>query len=372
MTIVTARTPYIDIIYTPYYSDRCTQINTNRVMEPNGLSWLVTGLMGITTTAGVYWSLKLHKKTSKRYSTLRTKQPMDICDFKKTKHMIGDVVILRVDPDIPTPASQNENYYSNYAHFCMPDERQYVDDMVKTLNETNTEKVWTGRDIYSYESQVQFKGLGKLHDGVLQVDVKPVRRNDDLSFWGEIYQYLALHIQRVISLVVFTFTSRYKDSLFVKGANIGFLEVNYNWFVGHILVECEIGDLQKPLQVRSVSLSQHVLIDSAAEKLSLSLKSLLSWSVVWGLSMFVLRYLYKAYSTRLRRVPAAPLLKTELAFQSQSDSTTCIICMSNNRNVVFSACRHLLICHTCLRYLPQPACVLCKIPFQPRIVYNLR
>jgi len=45
----------------------------------------------------------------------------------------------------------------------------------------------------------------------------------------------------------------------------------------------------------------------------------------------------------------------------KKDSVYCIICMDNNRNVLFKPCNHIVICDNCSGTTDLRECIICKV-----------
>lgn len=46
----------------------------------------------------------------------------------------------------------------------------------------------------------------------------------------------------------------------------------------------------------------------------------------------------------------------------KKDSVYCILCMDNNRNVLFKPCNHIVICDKCSGATDLQECIICKAP----------
>ena len=44
----------------------------------------------------------------------------------------------------------------------------------------------------------------------------------------------------------------------------------------------------------------------------------------------------------------------------KKDSVYCVLCMDNNRNVLFKPCNHIVICDTCSGSTDLQECIICK------------
>jgi hypothetical protein len=44
----------------------------------------------------------------------------------------------------------------------------------------------------------------------------------------------------------------------------------------------------------------------------------------------------------------------------KKDSVYCVLCMDNNRNVLFKPCNHIVICDTCSGATDLQECIICK------------
>ena len=49
-----------------------------------------------------------------------------------------------------------------------------------------------------------------------------------------------------------------------------------------------------------------------------------------------------------------------LEIEDASDDKLCIICYTNNRNMVFFDCRHMIMCWECSQQYREPTCPMCK------------
>ena len=65
---------------------------------------------------------------------------------------------------------------------------------------------WKGSDVFDYKNQMHFKGLGRLFDGVLEVNVKPVINRRQDSFFQMIYkgvvEYMCLGLEYALGVIL--------------------------------------------------------------------------------------------------------------------------------------------------------------------------
>ena len=63
----------------------------------------------------------------------------------------------------------------------------------------------------------------------------------ELPWYKQIYKLIAETLESILGVVYLIFAGRYRSFVFFKGVKVGDFNVKYNWFKGHVLVECEIG-----------------------------------------------------------------------------------------------------------------------------------
>ena len=62
-----------------------------------------------------------------------------------------------------------------------------------------------------------------------------------------------------------------------------------------------------------------------------------------------------------------------LSSQQQQQQSTCVICLSDIRNVLLLPCRHFCLCHSCAENLKFQSsnCPICRIPFRALLQMNV-